>query len=60
MKIPRVWQKQLVKIRQRKPRVFTKVESFSTFARAHGNVISFHSFVNPVTIKTKGNKLEWL
>lgn len=60
MKIPRVWQKRLVKIRQQKPRVFTKVESFSTFARAHGNVISFHSFVNPVTIKTKGNKLEWL
>ena len=47
MKIPRVWQKQLVKVRQQKPRVFTKVESFTTFARAHGNVIAFHSFINP-------------
>jgi hypothetical protein len=47
MRIPRAWQKQLVKVRQRKPRVFTKVESFTTFARAHGNVIAFHSFINP-------------
>lgn len=46
MKMPRLWQKRLSKIRQAKPRVFTKVESFVTFARAHGNVIAFHSFID--------------